>query len=359
MMNVPDPFTALRLNSIFGNSPTFPDQGVINQESLPEQDQPDQNLDVAQRMSELYKPQNAMTQQYLDALRSFPNPQNFRPSGLRRVGAVLAALGTGGPAGIADGAPIGYQGNPSGAMQVAEAYNRMPYNRALQDWQTKTGALGEGARSEQIINQGNRQYSEQLMRNELTDKLRDIQQQNANTNSLKNQQIFETKIAQLEQNAQKMEDQAQHWKEVLDQNKNNQEAIQAFHTAQLGATQARFELDQARRTKEFNDTLERLNKQHTDDIEKWKAQLEESKRRTDFLNSPLVRSTTATRDASGQVISSTTRSERERPVASHQEPIRPMPSHGAAPQNTLRKEIPGHPGKFAISRDGGKTWIAE
>src|SRR5579859_8184246 len=90
---------------------------------------------ISQKMAQLYQPQNTAQSAYTSQLANIPQRQDFQPSRLRQIGAVLAGLGSGvGPLGIAHGSPIGIRTNPQEAMQVSSNVANQPYNQALQDW---------------------------------------------------------------------------------------------------------------------------------------------------------------------------------------------------------------------------------
>lgn len=170
---------SLRARQLFApqgvNSPTTPNQGVVSPTA---QDTGELgNYDVAQRMQQLYQPRTAASTAYLNQMNQMP--QRVQPGALRRIGATLAGLGTGGPSGIAHGSPIGYQGNPNAALQTSQNVLNAPYNQAMQDWQERSQAMLPAMQLENQQNLSQRQVAENVIQRELEQKrLNEIQREN-------------------------------------------------------------------------------------------------------------------------------------------------------------------------------------
>ena len=91
--------------------------------------------DFQRKLMEFNKPGPARTA-YMDAVRNTPTPQEYAPSGWRRLAATI-----GGAAGGLN------QGAGAGAA-IAENINNTPYKAALESYQNRTAGLGEIANLE-------------------------------------------------------------------------------------------------------------------------------------------------------------------------------------------------------------------
>jgi hypothetical protein len=151
------PFTGSRIASIFGQpknnspftspQPSFPMTGskrfMTNTLPTPNPVQSDLEEDPSgsafQRYFDLLQKgsQNRPKQTaYEDALRSSPNLQDYKPSGWRRLAAIVG------------GAAGGLHSGPGTGMGVADNILMGPYRNALQDYETRTRAAEGEARLE-------------------------------------------------------------------------------------------------------------------------------------------------------------------------------------------------------------------
>ena len=135
----PEDFFALRANQIY-NPSNF--------------DAPEQNDLNLNNIMQGYKPQTKISDLYQQSLLDMPQRQ--QPGKLRHIAAALAGL--------------------SGDPKAADFVLNKPYYTKLQDWETKTGALGKGATEEDKRNINSRLAITQQVANI-------IKQQNAETAS--------------------------------------------------------------------------------------------------------------------------------------------------------------------------------
>src|SRR6185312_13268826 len=91
----------------------------------------DLNPELASNLTSLYKPSSTAANAYEGAAASMPQLSSFIPSRLRKVGAFLAGLGSGHPAGMWGGQPVGYVGNPDAAMKTSQDALLAPYDTAV------------------------------------------------------------------------------------------------------------------------------------------------------------------------------------------------------------------------------------
>lgn len=102
-------------------------------------------------------------------LQGMPSRENFKPGKMRQIGGILASLGTGRPAGIAGGQPIGFIGNPEGGLKAQQAILNEPYDQAIKDWALKLKPIGEMADLERASNSNARMLRAQ----QITDQNKD------------------------------------------------------------------------------------------------------------------------------------------------------------------------------------------
>src|SRR6185312_16108161 len=91
----------------------------------------DLNPELASNLTSLYKPSSTAANAYEGAAASMPQLSSFIPSRLRKVGAFLAGLGTGRPAGMWGGEPVGYIGKPDAALKTTQDALLAPYDTAV------------------------------------------------------------------------------------------------------------------------------------------------------------------------------------------------------------------------------------
>lgn len=123
-----------------GSSPSMPNRlsGILsNMSQNTAQGKPDfASMSQANQSSPIYDA-------YRKAISQAPTPDQYDPSIWRRIGAAAAGAG----AGLATK-------NPLLGMNVAENVVNQPYNRALQNWEARTGKLKLAADEERQTQQG-------------------------------------------------------------------------------------------------------------------------------------------------------------------------------------------------------------
>lgn len=305
--------------------------------------------------------------QYRDFLtKGAPNPQDYAPSKTRRLLGAIAGFGAGLlPVGISGGQPIGARFDPAAANYATSQVEDEPLKKATTAYDTRAKALQAGANVEEKLVGNERGLAALQEREQSNQRLRDIQQQRADfardkENTENQRKIAEDKqksdkaVADAEAKAAEADRKAAQFQQKFQADQENRDNINKWHEAQLAAIQARAEL---------------TNAQH-------EAQLAETKRKTDaeIENQRGLRAAAEKRAAIA-----------EKAEADKNKPITQTTNVGAKPPMTimgyqipftgsegkttvktttkgsqpLRKEIPGNPGKFAVSTDGGQNWTAE
>lgn len=119
------------------------------------------DYDAGARMRELYTPQHEAEDRYNELAGGYPKMEEYRPSGLRRIGAALTALSGsfGGPAGHR------FQFNPNSINMGMEVLND-PYNKQLGDWKNQIGPAQTAANLERSENVNNRTLAYQTVQQE-------------------------------------------------------------------------------------------------------------------------------------------------------------------------------------------------
>lgn len=171
-------FTMLRLMSNYGNPVGSNNSSIMNFGDAPTEPQkfnldfgvptPDMNEVMRNeptqesRMAELYKPDMTMQDEFNRLVRAFPERNN--PSTLRKIGAIIAGMGS------RDGS----------GLDVAERFAYAPYYRDLADWEGKIKPIQLAADNERQSNIVNRQYAYQTATDELNRRKQDeVERKNA------------------------------------------------------------------------------------------------------------------------------------------------------------------------------------
>jgi hypothetical protein len=84
-----------------------------------------------------YTPEHQMADAYAQHMANMPKRSDFPVSGMGKIGAFLAGLGTMHPSTYENGAAVGISGDPLKAFQTASAIKDDPYNEAMTDWQAR------------------------------------------------------------------------------------------------------------------------------------------------------------------------------------------------------------------------------
>jgi hypothetical protein len=105
--------------------------GIYNDDAAEGQVKPDNSQAVSGQMT----PAESKYQQVMGAA---PNPQNYKPSVLRRIGAALAGAGAG-------------WRNPEQGVQVANQINNQSYQRALNAWQQQAQQAQSGLKLDESV----------------------------------------------------------------------------------------------------------------------------------------------------------------------------------------------------------------
>lgn len=139
----------LRLASLFDPSSMFKDQ-MGNPNSAP--------------MANA-EPNHVAQDKLLDLLGQFPTRKPN--TGLQKLVASIAGLGTGGPVGIAGGQPIGYKSNIPEGMKVKQGLLDQDFNKEVTDYGMKLKPLTELANVERADNTNRRLINSAAATNEL------------------------------------------------------------------------------------------------------------------------------------------------------------------------------------------------
>jgi hypothetical protein len=145
------------------NSGSVDSSAISNSAPLPSANTPSPSDVINQQWQQLYQPSNTAQTAYSSALGQMPQRSDFQPSKFQRIAAILAGMGTGRPAGVVGGQPIGFEGNPQAAYQTSSGILNAPYNQAMGDWQAKTKEMAIPAQMEQSQNLGQRQIAENIL----------------------------------------------------------------------------------------------------------------------------------------------------------------------------------------------------
>jgi len=149
------------------NGPTTPNQGVVNQPPVMQQNTPFVQNDVnniangineqPNNLASIFQPQHSAQDAYSQQLGMMPSRDDFQPSKTRQFLSALATLGSARPTGQAGGASIGFDGNIAEGMKTGDIVRNKPYYDALGDWNQKLKPLGDLAEIEgrSNVNAGN------------------------------------------------------------------------------------------------------------------------------------------------------------------------------------------------------------
>jgi len=269
----------LRINRIFepdrmiGND--MPSQGGITG-NLPRDrsirfgsQEPPEPMSARNTLDDLYQPQSEMQDRYRQLVDEFPIRQ--KPSFARKLTASIA-----------------------GGERGKEILNE-PYDQAMADYKTKADIIGGAAATESRFNRD--------MANQALSQARiEIQQQQANTAALKNQQIYETTLAKMEAAAVQANAKLELAVQKLQLDSENRTNQLTFKQAELEAEKAQFAAQMARKDLEIaNLQSERLRQD-----EARRRGLDVRERQQEFAEEPTTEEIEY-RDAQGNVVESGTR----------------------------------------------------
>lgn len=123
---------------------------------------------VSDRLSQLYNPSTHAMDAYLGAAQNMPQRDNYQPSRMRKIGAVIAGIGAGsGPAAVVGGSPIGFRGDPKSAYQVSSSIADAPFQEATEDWARNLHPLQAAAQQEEMRNRNDRTFAEQTIQRDI------------------------------------------------------------------------------------------------------------------------------------------------------------------------------------------------
>jgi len=166
-----DNFNQLRLKQMFG--PGMPSESFMG---LPQQNMGIPNID------DLYQPQMEMQNLFAESARNSPQRNQYQPDLMRKIGAALANLGSGGPAGMWGGNPVGYKSNISGGLAAQRSIQDEPYDRAVEDYKLKIDPLRAAADDERLANVNNRLVADNTVN-------RSIQERNVNRQITRDEEL--------------------------------------------------------------------------------------------------------------------------------------------------------------------------
>src|SRR3990167_4940475 len=269
----------LRVNRIFepddmiGND--LPSQGGITGNLPKDRDiifgsqEPPESMSVRDNLDSLYNPQNEMQDRFKQLIDEFPIMQ--KPTFMRKLTSSLA-------------------GGERGRQILDE-----PHEQAMADYKTKADVIGGAAATESRFNRDMANQAVQQARIE-------IQQQNANTAALKNQQIYETTLAKIEFAAEQANAKLELAIQKLQMDSENRTNQLSFKQAELEAEKAQFAAQMARKDLEIaNLQAERLRQ----DADRNRG-LDIRERQQKFTEEPTTEEIEY-RDAEGNVTESGTR----------------------------------------------------
>lgn len=276
---------------------------VFNPTAAPQQPTMPQPAPTGNRIDEIYNPRNDMQDQYQRHIETFPTKE--KPTTGRKIIASLA----------------GMSGGPEAAWDVLDR----PHNQNVADWKGKSEALGSAATQESRFNRDQTSFAIQQARAE-------IAQQQADTAALKNQQIYETKMLELQQrivDAQAKLELATARLELDKDSRNNQ---MLYKDAQLEFQKTKAEGDATRAAM----IIENLERERDRDNEVRMRQLELAEQKQQFTEQPVNRDEELIRDSEGN------------PVARRTQTYR-----GATPSGS-RFAQQGSKGDIALPNESGK-----
>lgn len=227
--------------------------------------------DPVARMNELYQPQDAITQLYMQQLKNMP--QREPPGKLRTIAAILAGLGANvGPQHYVGGSAVGFKGDPKAALETTDLIQNKPYYEKLQDWQTREKALGGGAELEARENTNKRILANETVGRELQEKGQsNLLRHQLETESLakqKSDQQYQVAIDRLEQKAKDEEANRDVALQKLQADIDSKNRIADAREAELRALNARHTLALAQRDR----VVEEQKNLHENLKKKWEAE---------------------------------------------------------------------------------------
>ncbi len=251
----------------------------IQQQQIPNQQQPD----IQNRLRQLYQPQSAASDRFNQLLQQMP--QREQPGKLRQIAALMAGLGTGGPAEYYNGMALGFKSNPSESLKVQSAIRDEPYNQKMQDWTTRLKPAEYAANLERETNAGNEraanqqyqreQEAQRLAENERKDKaaeadkirLRELEQKRWDDE-------HNDRAAKLQQTAADAQKKAEMLQQKYEADQGNKEALLKLKEAELSSLNARHALELEQKKKQLDDTI-RLHDAQVKNMEEQRRQSDE------------------------------------------------------------------------------------
>jgi hypothetical protein len=107
-----------------------------------------------------FAPDTTFRDRLMQVLGEMPLRENYQPTGMDKLRSALLTVGSGGPAGMWGGIPVGYKANPN-ALGIQQALLDQPYDRAVDDFNTKLKPIEVGANLESEANKEKRLFEYQ------------------------------------------------------------------------------------------------------------------------------------------------------------------------------------------------------
>src|SRR5260221_3578412 len=278
-----DQLTWERLKNLFPNDQSMPpmampgiDTSRLDQTSnLPNPDVPS-GLNTAppnfNTSANAYYPRTQISSQLTGALTNMPvRPE---PGKLRNVAASIAGLGGGSSAmGISGGQTIGFRFDPTNAARAENQVKYGDFNNQMQDWENQVGALSKGAAEEDRANTNERIRINNAETQEINRQKAQILQQRADaldkqteTNRIKEKDIHDTKMADMNRKIQEADAKLAVAKQNLTLRGQSIANLKAYHDAEIASIGAR----RLAQTEDDKFKLEDMQRLHTGQLERMK-----------------------------------------------------------------------------------------
>ncbi len=220
--------------------------------------------DIQAPMNNGYNPRTAISSQLTDALGNMPQRPDVGM--MKNIAAKIAGLGAGANAqGISGGQPIGFKYNPREAELASDEVKYGKYNNEMSDFQNRVKALGIGANEEDRYNTNERIRTNNAQTQEVNRQKADILQQRADAfdqqvaiADRKENDIHETKMADLDRKIKEADAKLELAKVKLGQGQQSIDNLKAFHDAQINSLNARHNADLAQKNHQL-DEAKRMN----------------------------------------------------------------------------------------------------
>lgn len=190
-----------------------------------------------------FVPETGMNDRFAESINQMPIRE--KPKFGRRLLGAIGGLGI---------------DNPEQSLRVTDQIANKPYYEKMGDWELKTKNLKEGAELENRRNVNSRMLvgAESQANKRTADIQRDKDKlEQANTkleqDKAKSDQIYQTKIADLEEKARQADNKLNLATDIATQKQGNAEAQLAFKKAELDAEKAKWNLDRAQKDRQLGE----------------------------------------------------------------------------------------------------------